>query len=87
MALTPYRETFQQAKQEEADRVAFLERERGPEQAATFARRTGAAYRRAVVSQSPPAGDVGFRLRLMASYCYFKAYLAGQAGGDASGAD
>lgn len=73
-----YRETFQQAKREEAERVAFLERERGAEEAAAFARRTGAAYRRAVVSQSPPAGDASFRLRLMGSYCYFKGYLAGR---------
>ncbi len=73
-----YQETFQTGQQEEAARIAFLERERGREEAAAFARRTGAAYRRAVVSHSPPAGDAAFRLRLMASYCYFKAYLAGR---------
>ncbi|MEX2575771.1 MAG: hypothetical protein WD382_03875 [Halofilum sp. (in: g-proteobacteria)] len=78
MVRDSYQATFEQGKQAEAERIAFLERERGIEEAVAFARRTGTAYRRAVVARSPPAGDPAFRLRLMASYCYFKAYLASQ---------
>lgn len=70
------RRIFHHGTEQEAERIRFLERERGAEAAAEFARQTRAAYRRAVVMRSPPAGEATFRLRLIASYCYFKRYLA-----------
>lgn len=82
MAALPYRDIFHQALEQEGERIRFLEHERGVEGAVAFARSTGHAYRRAVVSHSPPAGDAIFRLRLMASYCYFKRYLAGRTPGN-----
>ena len=72
-----YREIFAEAIEQEGERIAFVERERGAEDARAFAERILKAYRRAVVSRSPPAGDPTFRLRLMGSYCAFKRYLAG----------
>lgn len=71
-----YHEIFAQAIEQERERIAFVEREHGTEEARAFAERIRKAYRRAVVSRSPPAGDPTFRLRLMGSYCAFKRYLA-----------
>ncbi len=71
-----YHEIFAQAIDQERERIAFIEHERSVEEAHAFAERIRDAYRRAVVSRSPPAGDPTFRLRLMGSYCAFKRYLA-----------
>jgi len=67
---------FTESQRLEAARIAFLERTRGHEEAVVFAQQTLTGYRRAVVTRSPPAGDAGFRLALMGSYCYLKRYLA-----------
>lgn len=63
----------------EAARVRFIETSRGREAALVFARQTAANYRRAVVNRSAPAGDGLCRLRLIASYCYLRRYLAAAA--------
>lgn len=60
----------------ESKRIRFLERSRGAAAAREFAVRTCAGYRRAVLRRSAPAGELGYRLRLLGSYCYFKRYLA-----------
>lgn len=60
----------------EAARLRLLEASRSREAAFAFARQTAASYRRAVVNRSAPAGDAVFRLRLIASYCYLRRYLA-----------
>lgn len=73
-----YHEIFAEAITQERERIAFIEHERGAEEARAFAENIRDAYRRAVVSRSPPAGDPTFRLRLMGSYCAFKRYLAEQ---------
>lgn len=70
------RETFAEAIEQERERLALIEREQGLEEARAFAERIRNAYRRAVISRSPPAGDPVFRLRLMGSYCAFRRYLA-----------
>lgn len=70
-------EEFKQSQALEAERIDFLCRERGADAAQDFARQTRSAYRRSVLSRSAPAGDPIFRLRLIASYCYFKRFLAG----------
>lgn len=67
---------FWESQRLEAARIAFLERHRGEEAAHAFATQTLRSYRRAVVYQAPPAGDQGFRLRLLASYCYLKRYVS-----------
>lgn len=64
----------------ESRRIHFLELNRGAEAARDFAARTRAGYRRAVLRRSAPAGEVGYRLRLLGSYCYLKHYLASSGG-------
>ncbi len=71
-----HRDTFAEAIEQERERLALIEREQGSAEARAFAERIRNAYRRAVISRSPPAGDPVFRLRLMGSYCAFKRHLA-----------
>lgn len=67
---------FRDSQALEAERLRFLETTRGAEDALAFARQTCLGYRRAVVARAAPAGDPVFRLRLLASYCYLKRYIA-----------
>lgn len=67
---------YRQSEELEAARMGFMEKTRGHEAAQAFARQTRDSYRRAVVTRTPPAGDSVFRIRLIASYCYLKRYMA-----------
>ncbi|WP_290651795.1 hypothetical protein [Aquisalimonas sp.] len=73
-------EIIQRGADQEAERIRFIEQNRGQEAAEAFARQTRALYRRAVVNRSAPAGDQLIRLRLLGSYCYLKRYLHRKAG-------
>ena len=67
---------FRDSQALEAERLRFLETTRGAAAARAFARQTCSGYRRAVLARAAPAADPVFGLRLLASYCYFKRYLA-----------
>jgi hypothetical protein len=69
-------QSYRQSEQLEAARMSFMETDRGHAAALAFARQTRNSYRRAVVTRTAPAGDSVFRLRLIASYCYLKRYIA-----------
>ncbi len=72
-------EVFHESARHEEARIRFVESQRGHDEAVAFARQTLRLYRRAVVTETPPAGERAFRLRLMGSYCYLKRYLHGAA--------
>jgi len=74
------RQIIRESMVHESRRIHFLELNRGAAAAREFAARTCAGYRRAVLRRSAPAGEVGYRLRLLGSYCYLKRYLASGAG-------
>lgn len=72
--------TYRQSERLEEARMRFMETDRGQAAALAFARQTRDSYRRAVVARTAPAGDAIFRLRLIASYCYLKRYIAASGG-------
>ena len=74
------RQVYQKSELLEAARVRFLEVNRGHEAALAFAHQTRNSYRHAVLTRTAPAGDPVFRLRLLASYCYLKRYIAATEG-------
>lgn len=70
------REIIRESMACESNRIHYLELHRGAAAAREFAARTRSGYRRAVLRRSAPAGEPGYRLRLLGSYCYLKRYLA-----------